>query len=407
MKNLKGFAHFLLVFLMLGAVSGALTARADTIESIRFGAHQDKTRIVIETDGPLDYSFFHLSEDGLKLVIDFGPLVWKVGTNPTGDGAGLGVIDRYRYSNSANGTRLVFDLTDPAQIVRRLDLPPTRQAVNHRIVLDVEAVGADKFARLSGAVFSRDGKRLGDLGATPPPSQVKGRAPARSKPIIVIDPGHGGKDPGAIGRAGVREKDVNLAAALELKDALEATGRFEVALTRSTDVFITLPERVRRARDFKADLFISIHADAGPNATTRGAAVYTLSDDGRVRTFRERQNQDWVLDVEDENRPADVNTVLVDLVVRDTGNQSAVFAQNLIPELKAEGAVLSRTHRQDNFYVLLAPDVPAVLLEMGFLTNAEDERLLATAKGRKAVVTAVTRAVVNYFDAEERLLAQQ
>jgi N-acetylmuramoyl-L-alanine amidase len=180
-----------------------------------------------------------------------------------------------------------------------------------------------------------------------------------------------------------------------------------VALTRSTDTFIELEDRVTKARTLGADLFIALHADAGADPSVRGASVYTLSPEGEKRAENVRQKNDWVLDVEtDHSRPPEVNQILADLVTRDTKNQSARFAQALAPTLAAAGwPLLENTLRKRGFYVLLSPDVPAVLLEMGFITNAADEAAMTSATRRKKLVQGIASAIDSFFDTETRMLA--
>jgi len=227
------------------------------------------------------------------------------------------------------------------------------------------------------------------------------------KPLIVIDPGHGGKDPGASSPDGLEEKDVTLGAALALRDELMLSGRYDVALTRSTDTFIELEDRVTKARNLGADLFLALHADAGPKAETRGASVYTLSPEGEKRVETAKKKNDWILDVEvDSNRPEQVNAVLADLVQRETKNQSARFAQMLGPALAEAGwPLLDNTHRKRGFYVLLSPDVPAVLLEMGFITNNTAATAMTSESKRWKLVQGIAHAIDAFFDSQTRLMA--
>jgi N-acetylmuramoyl-L-alanine amidase len=227
------------------------------------------------------------------------------------------------------------------------------------------------------------------------------------KPLIVIDPGHGGKDPGALSRGGVKEKDITLAVAAQLRDMLLETKRYDVALTRSTDVFIELEDRVTKARNLGADLFIALHADAGAKPATRGASVYTLSPDGEKRIDSASRQHDWILDVEvDSSRPEEVNQILRDLVQRETKNQSARFAQILTDALTVSGwPTLENTHRRKSLYVLLSPDTPAALLEMGFLTNDDDVTALKSETRRQKLVKTVTQAIDQYFDAQTMMVA--
>jgi N-acetylmuramoyl-L-alanine amidase len=222
-------------------------------------------------------------------------------------------------------------------------------------------------------------------------------APQRGRKIVVIDAGHGGHDPGAKGSEHW-EKDINLGAALALKARLERSGDYKVVLTRSSDVFIPLDQRVQIARSANADLFISLHSDSGVNVQTRGASIYTLSDKGSDRAARSMINMnDWLVDASLPTQDKAVKQILFDLTQRETKNRSANFAQILLDNIDENIPLLAKSHRDAGFAVLLAPDVPAVLLEMGFITNPEDERLLADEGSRRAFMNSVGDAIDAYF----------
>jgi N-acetylmuramoyl-L-alanine amidase len=225
------------------------------------------------------------------------------------------------------------------------------------------------------------------------------KAPAPGKPVIVIDAGHGGGDPGAAGQKGTKESLVTLAAAKSLAEILRASGRYEVVLTRQTDKRLAHEERSRLAREAKADLFISLHADAHADAKVRGGSVYTLSEEGTVRSAREaKASGDYVvfdLDIADED--PQVGGILYNLAQRKTGDESDRFAERLIASLNGVTPMLNNTHRRGNFKVLLAPDVPAVLLELAFISNARDEANLNSPAWRRRTMAAVAGAIDAYF----------
>lgn len=218
-----------------------------------------------------------------------------------------------------------------------------------------------------------------------------------TKPLIVIDPGHGGKDPGAVGQKGLLEKTVTTSAANELKRLLEATGRYDVLLTRDGDSFVDHDDRVRIAREKHADLFISIHADSTNSPSTRGASVYTLADRARNRSRRIVTGQNWIMDVDLAEQSDSVGDILVDLAQRSTENQSEAFANILLGHLEGKTVLVGNSHRRAGYYVLLAPDVPAVLLELGFLSNVQDEKLLKTKAHRTKLMKSVRLSVDEYF----------
>jgi N-acetylmuramoyl-L-alanine amidase len=223
-----------------------------------------------------------------------------------------------------------------------------------------------------------------------------------AKKVIVIDAGHGGKDSGALG-ASRHEKDLTLAAAKSLRDRLLQTGRYKVVMTRDTDVFVPLEQRVQIARRANADLFISLHADSGGDPSIRGATVYTLSEKGAERTEHGVfDKSDWFMNVALPGQDAATKRILLDLTQRQTRNRSAVFAELVLDRIGDKVELLRHSHRDAGFMVLLAPEVPAVLLEMGFITNPADERVLADSDRRRVFMGGVADAIDNYFAQEAK-----
>ncbi len=220
----------------------------------------------------------------------------------------------------------------------------------------------------------------------------------RRKPVIVIDPGHGGRDPGAVGAKGTHEKIITTTAAKELAAILRKSGRYTVIMTRTDDSYVDHDDRLRIARSGQADLFISIHADSTGSKSTRGASVYTLADRAKGRSKRIVNNQNWILDVDLTEQTDPVGDILVDLAQRKTESQSDAFAEILLDELEGKTKLVGNSHRRAGYYVLLAPDVPAVLLELGFLSNAQDEKLLKTKRHRNKLTSSVERAIDRYMD---------
>jgi N-acetylmuramoyl-L-alanine amidase len=220
-------------------------------------------------------------------------------------------------------------------------------------------------------------------------------------PLIVIDPGHGGRDPGTIGRSGTQEKRIALAAALQLKRRLERAGRCRVALTRSRDVFVPLAARIDLARRRQAALFLSLHADSAPGA--RGASVYTLSEtasDALAAGLAQRENQaDRAGGLALPSVPPEVQRILLSLMRRETRAGSERLAKLTVRALDGEVALLPNTHRRAGFVVLKAPDVPAALVEMGFLSHPADEAALNRPAHRETVVAALAEAVHGFLAA--------
>jgi N-acetylmuramoyl-L-alanine amidase len=223
-----------------------------------------------------------------------------------------------------------------------------------------------------------------------------------ARKIIVLDPGHGGKDSGALGALSY-EKTLTLAEALAVKARLERTGRYQVVMTRDSDVFIPLEQRVQIARQAGADLFLSLHADSGADPAVHGASVYTLSESGQQRVGYVLGRNEWFLQQAAESDDHAVGQILLDLTQRTTRNRSAGFAQGLIERVGDRAALLPRSQRDAGYFVLLAPDVPAALLEMGFITNPNDEARLNDPDQRAALADKIAQAIDAYFINRTRL----
>jgi N-acetylmuramoyl-L-alanine amidase len=236
---------------------------------------------------------------------------------------------------------------------------------------------------------------LGTATAEPRRSRTPRRAARTTLPLVVIDPGHGGRDPGAIGGNGTLEKRIVLATALELKRQLEAGGRCRVILTRSRDVFIPLGGRVDLARRREAALFLSVHADSAPGA--RGASVYTLSDtasDSLAAGLAQRENaSDRAGGLRLPSVPPEVQRILLSLMRQETRVGSARLARLAVSELGEETVLLPNTHRQASFVVLKAPEIPSALVELGFLSNTADEAALRRPAHRARLARALARTV--------------
>jgi N-acetylmuramoyl-L-alanine amidase len=255
------------------------------------------------------------------------------------------------------------------------------------------------FGAVAGAVFEKAAAQPAARGAVPPRRQPA----VRHQPTVVIDPGHGGIDPGAVSPSGAQEKDIVLSAAQQLARQLAATRRYRAVLTRSTDEFIPLRDRVARARARKADLFLSIHADALPDGGMRGLSVFTLSaqaSDREAAALAARENRaDLVGGIDLARQPHEVGNVLMDLARRQAGNLSILLARDVVDQLAREVVLLDHPQRSADFAVLTAPDVPSVLVELGCLSNRQEGRLLLQQAYQKKLVRGLARAVEAYFAA--------
>jgi N-acetylmuramoyl-L-alanine amidase len=361
-----------------------MAVQAAVVEPAGAGA-----RLVLDMTGDPKLAPFFIPGVKPRFVLDLQGARWNAVQKPV-SGA---LVAALRHGAHEDKTRLVLDLNGDARLVSTRQTPT---ATGVRVVFELAPMGqpAGKMPVPAEPVMI----------ATPAPkSMVQPAAAVQSaRRLIVIDPGHGGKDSGALAKDGAMEKDFNLAAALTLRSALEKRG-FEVVLTRETDEFLPLADRVKIARDRKADLFLSLHSDADPQAQAKGATVYTLSQRGAARAKALADTQDW--GVEEASAQSRVGSILLDLTQRETTDHSAEFAETLLSRIEGVAPLTSTHARQAGFFVLLAPDVPAALLEMGFVTHAEDAKRLASPAQRKAMMDAVAASVDDYFSAEKSYAA--
>ena len=377
------------------AASQAATAAAGLLK-VRLGGDAAQTRIVIELD--------HATTG--KLVADGasdGRAVLLLGDVTAGEGqqgAAQGLVKRWAIDQSGGAARLQMDLAPASHIKRRFLLPPADGVDHYRYVIDVAAADPGEVKLVKAAppplAAAPLALRTAFLPARPPALSLKR--------TIVIDAGHGGHDPGAHGVAGY-EKDVNLAAAQALKVRLERNGRYRVVMTRSDDQYVALADRVRVAQRSGADLFISLHSDSGPSTDVRGASVYTLSDKASMRAAKFVTREDWFMKAS-LTGDRGVRDILFDLTQRATKNRSATFAETLVSHIDGRAPLLRRSHRDAGFMVLLAPEVPAVLLEMGFVSNPADEAMLRDPTQRGRLMNAVGDSIDDYFAENTRIAAR-
>lgn len=398
-KIRQGTPFFISIFFAFLALFTTPAAAANEVVSVRLGEHGATTRFVIEMKQAADYELFTLS-DPYRVVIDLPEMAFKVPDSLGQEGRGM--ISKFRFGQFQDGkSRIVIDTNGPPKVTKQFVLQ-AQAGFGHRIVMDVEATTVAAYQ--SEATKRWKAKPPAAVAARPSlpvvlPSQPQ--QPTDGKRIIVLDPGHGGVDPGTHGKRETREKDVVLAFGLVLKKRLEATGRYKVYMTRASDIFIPLRRRVEIGRRHKADLFISLHADASGNSSTRGLSVYTLSEtssDKEAAKLAHKENKsDVIAGVDLFGESPEVSNILIDLAQRETKNFSAQFARSVTQKAGSATKLLGRTHRFAGFRVLKAPDIPSVLVELGFLSNREDEKSLKSSRWRTNVANALTRAVDGYF----------
>jgi len=392
---------WILVFLFVSS----LTASAQTVTAIFLEETTSNTEVHIQFDDAAREAnkVFAISEGKPRLVFDFKGVDHNLNRkNNRIDG--IGAVKAIRFAQRGhlnNDMRLVIDLAATS-------VNSATRVNGNKLIIALASPGMTQSQLISTSsqrIVSPVAPRYFE-NETPYP-RIKPRtslaAPTKPirKPVIVIDPGHGGTDPGAIGVAGTFEKKITWAASVELKKQLEATGRYTVLMTRSKDVYVPHDERLRIARAGGADLFLSIHADATASGSARGASVYTLADRAINRSKRIVNTQNWIMDVDLSEQSDPVGDILVDLAQRKTATQSDEFAELLITKLSQSTRLIGNSHRRAGYFVLLAPDVPAVLLELGFLSNADDEALLNQESHRKRLITSVTRAINVHFDKQK------
>lgn len=394
--------------LCIGSGPRPAAAGQTVVTDLRVGENAKTTRFVLDLSDRVEFRVFTLA-DPYRVVIDLPAVGWRLPVRPLPEGRGL--LAKLRYGLFKPGTsRVVLDMNGPAAVDKAFLLVPAGVHA-YRLVLDLVPTSRAAFLKRAGRSDAR-AAFLTPVPARPrpgygPSTTAAPRLPlpkprrAESKPVIVIDPGHGGVDPGTTSVGGIYEKHVTLSVAREMKAQLERTGRFRVVLTRGRDIFLRLRDRVAKGRDAGARLFLSIHADAIKNRKVRGISVYTLSErasDTEAEALAEKENKaDLIAGIDLTHETPEVTNILIDLAQRESMNESVRFASLLIKELRRKTRVLRRSHRFAGFAVLKAPDVPSVLLEVGFLSNREDEKALRSKKYRAKLAQAVVRAVDGYF----------
>jgi N-acetylmuramoyl-L-alanine amidase len=376
-----------------GGVTGGGTGRvAGRVTGMSASQNGPITVVMIRLDRSINYRVFSLAQPSPRLVIDIPRVNFAIGNGQAGTLNGAGNVNSFRFAQKSEAeSRIVIDLKSPMRIQKQ---EITNILGGRALRLELLPTTAAEFASAPPPP-----KASVTASSLPVPAPMKQGQNGR-RFVVVIDAGHGGKDPGAIGLDGALvEKNVTLSSAIALRDYLRRDRRFEVILTRDTDVFLTLERRILTARDRRADLFISLHADAAPpTARVFGATVYTLSEEGGQRARRLLNNDNWSIAPSNRTQDQSVLDILRDLTQRDTKNQSAVFGQGLIDQIRRVGPVTATSHRRAGFFVLLSPRVPAVLLEMGFVTNVDDATRLIDPNFRSRQMAATARAISSYFD---------
>ena len=388
---------------LLVAVLAVGAQATPSVTDVRVGKYADMTRLVVDLTEPVEFSVFSLANPD-RLVIDLTAASWGAGEGTQAIGrAGVAQLRFGQFRPDVS--RIVLDLNQPLA-VRRAELldQEADTPVSHRLILDLVPVSQSAFR--ATARPSRLSEPATQARRAPPAEPVPlppfKPAPKRVRHLIAIDAGHGGRDPGAIATNGLREKVLALAFSRELRAALEASGRYQAVMTRDGDHKVGLHRRVEIAREAGAELFLSIHVDRLEDGSLSGASVYTLSDessDVETAALAARENKaDIVADVDlSEGYDEEVAKVLISLVQQNTMNCSAAFAAMLLPELGRVAPLINRAHRFGDFRVLKAPDIPSVLIELGFLSNDQDAERLRSESHRAALAGAIIEAADRHF----------
>jgi len=374
-----------LLNLILASAAFALPfgVSATQIRNARLWRSDDKLRLVFDLSGPVQYKTFSLSAPE-RLIIDLS------GANLSGDFSQLAlnntVIRSIRSGHYGQGdTRIVLDLSGPVQLNSFL-LPP-QDGQGHRLVLDLKTAGPLQIA------------------AAPIREPIIDKAHPKRDIIVVVDPGHGGKDPGAVGAKGEREKDVVLSIAQLLAKRLKREKGYDVKLVRNDDFFVPLRKRVEIARKHNADMFISVHADAAPRLTASGASVYCLSEGGATsataRFMAERENGADLLGATSLLNLKDKDPMLAGVILDMSMNATIAASLQLGSTVLGSLAGITTLHQkrveQAGFAVLKSPDVPSILVETGFISNARDSQRLVTVRHQQAVADGLFEGLQRYF----------
>jgi len=403
-NGVKALAHLRIlagvVFLLAGLLCLAGTARADPMlgaTGYKMAGDAAKMRIVVTFDREPDMKWFLLRGPD-RLVVDLPRTRFALDAR---DVKPRGLVRAVRYGDQGEGSRLILTGKGPFT-VDKLDVLKNDDGSGYRIAIDMSAASEREFdealanqSLTTGSTVSADkGGRVGTGPVSAPGHRF----------TIVLDPGHGGVDGGAESPGGTIEKNVTLAFATELRNKLTAIGKYDVYMTRDSDVYLALDERVRIARQHEADLLISIHADTIAVKGLRGATVYTLSDkasDPEAQALADRENlsdQFAGMEIKDDNK--EVTDILIDLIRRETHSFSMGFAHTLVGQLSTSVGLINNPQRSAGFRVLKAPDVPSVLVELGYLSNSKDEAQLLSADWRGKAAQSITNAVALFAAAK-------
>lgn len=389
---------------------------------MRSGLQKDFTRIVLDSSHQPKWEYEVLNK---KIILKVNQAILK-NLDPEDirlpRATGL-IRNVYLERTSQQGMDAHILFKFPVKILKAFTIPPSAENPHYRVVLDVTKVSVGEPIKTTTKIPQKKAaetptRKEPPKKVTPPTEEVKIIAPQTTAPqvtlekpalrpqskwpkIIVVDPGHGGADPGAIGYTKTREKDITLAMAKTLKEVLTKDKKYKVILTRDRDKFTSLTDRVKTTQMSGADLFISLHADSHVKSESRGLSIYTLSkvasDQEAARLAAKENKADLFLGLSLDSQSPEVAGILIDLMKRETMNLSAKFASKLEEKLRPRTRFLDNGRRSANFAVLRIPDIPGILVELGYISNPQDEKLLKTDDHRQKVAMGIKDAIDIYF----------
>jgi len=407
-----GFAAIVLVLLASLLASQPAFAQLESIDDYpdvidaRVTATAQRARLIIDLTGPTEFAIVSLDGPN-RIAIDVKAFELKILAPP--DVAGEGIVSRYSVEMAEKGrARTTLTLAEPAQVQQAyiLDAVADQPA---RLVVDIIEATPIEFAARVAAYLAASIANQGRAPVTAPTDPGTHVPVTATRPLVVLDPGHGGIDNGATAPNGLHEKAITLTFAQQLQKVLIDSGRFDVALTREDDTYLSLNDRVDLARQNKADIFISLHADSFQEPEIRGASVYTRDEnatDVLDKVLADGENRyDIVAGFAIPQATPAVMDILVDLMRREMRKSSFLAAEAIVHQLEPSVALRRFPVRQADFFVLQAPDVPSVLVELGFLSNAADIANLQKSEWRDRVVNALARGIADYFDSTQKSVA--
>ncbi|MGC1863459.1 MAG: N-acetylmuramoyl-L-alanine amidase [Methylocystis sp.] len=391
------------------AMSDSPSPAAVTAIATRVDQHGSETRLLFELSGPIRVETFVVAEPD-RIIVDLpevafplDPMAGREVVSAKAAGASSSLIRSYRFGEFAPGrSRIVIELARPAKVLRAESVT---RAEGARLEIDLAPVDAAKFMEAA----AEHTRAVAEKSAPATPTPVAERPPAAGdvseKPLVVIDPGHGGVDVGAAGKHGELEKSIVFEFAKTLKATIESQGRLRVLLTRADDVFIALDDRVRFARQHGAALFLSIHADTLGSPNVEGATVYTVasraSDAEAARTAQKENFADQSAGLDQKAEAEEIGDILFDLTRRETRALARDFSASLVSKWREAGSLNKNPSRSASFVVLKAHDVPSALLELGYLSSAKDLANLVSPEWRERAARATADAIDAYFSARD------